>query len=224
MVRRLREEWKLRLQVLQFSRLLGVAKRHSPLSMGTLPLLQRKVEQQTAAASGALEKNPLRAAGARLEAVRLHTIHTPITCWRMPIARDFRTGRHVIYHLHVHLVFVTKYRRGALTPALHSVVRETAAAVCHDFESELLEYGGEDDHVHLLVSYPPKVAVSRLVNSLKGVTSRRLRKEHGGEIRKKPWGTAFWSPSYCAVSTRGAALDTVRAYIERQRHRTTTAR
>ena len=105
----------------------------------------------------------------------------------------------------------------ALTPALHAVVREIAAAVCRDFESELLEYGGEDDHVHVLVSYPPKVAISRLVNSLKGVTARKLRKEHAEQVRAKLCGNAFWSPSYCAVSTDGAALDTVRAYIERQR-------
>ncbi len=129
----------------------------------------------------------------------------------------FRTGRHVLFHLTVHLVFVTKYRRGALTPGLHEVVKETAAGVCEDFEANLLEYGGEDDHVHLLVAYPPKVAVSRLVNSLKGVTARRLRKDHYEEIHEKLWGNAFWSPSYCAVSTGGAALETVRAYIGKQR-------
>ena len=130
---------------------------------------------------------------------------------------EFRTGRHVVFHLFVHLVFVTKYRRGVLTPGLHEVVRETAAAVCEDFEANLVEYVGEDDHVHLLVAYPPKLAISRLVNSLKGVTARKLRKDHHEEIREKLWGNAFWSPSYCAVSTGGAALDTVRAYIEKQR-------
>jgi putative transposase len=129
----------------------------------------------------------------------------------------WRGGRHVVFSLHVHLVFVTKYRRGAIAPDLHERLRGWFESVCSDFEAELLEYGGEDDHVHLLVAYPPKVSVSRLVNSLKGVSARRIRALNRADVRDKLWGRAFWSPSYCAVSTGGAALDTVRRYIERQR-------
>jgi len=73
------------------------------------------------------------------------------------------------------LVFVTKYRRGVLSERALSVVERSCRKVCVDFDSELLEFNGEDDHVHLLVSYPPKVALSRLVNSLKGVSARHLR-------------------------------------------------
>lgn len=126
---------------------------------------------------------------------------------------ELRTGRHVVYRLTVHLVFITKYRRNVLTPELHAVIKETAASVCEDFEAELLEYGGEHDHAHLLVSYPPKASVSRLVNSLKGVTARKLRKDHYEDIRQKLWGNALWSPSYCAVSTGGASLEAIREYI-----------
>lgn len=133
--------------------------------------------------------------------------------------RQWRTGRHVVSALHVHLVFITKYRRGALNKKLHEVVKETAASVCKDFDSELLEYGGEADHVHLLIAYPPKVSISRLVNSLKGVTSRKLRKDHFGDIRDKLWGTSFWSPSYCAVSNGGASLETIQTYIRNQQPR-----
>jgi putative transposase len=77
--------------------------------------------------------------------------------------------------LHVHLVFVTKYRRDVLSEPAISDLRDIFAKVCRDFEAELIACDGEDDHVLLLVHYPPKVALSRLVNSLKGVSSRLLR-------------------------------------------------
>src|SRR5262249_39193212 len=78
--------------------------------------------------------------------------------WSMRNTNDFRTGRHCIFKLHVHLVFVTKYRRGVLTDAAHKTLRDIFAKVCHDFEAVLVDTDGEDDHVHLLVEYPPKVA------------------------------------------------------------------
>jgi REP element-mobilizing transposase RayT len=80
--------------------------------------------------------------------------------------------------MHVHLVFVTKYRREVFTKEILDDLSGIFSAVCTDFEAELVEFDGEDDHVHLLVNYPPKVAVSVLVNSLKGVSSRTIRKKH----------------------------------------------
>lgn len=76
---------------------------------------------------------------------------------------------------------------------------------------------GERDHVHLLVHYPPKVAISRLVGSLKGVSARRLRQEFPGHIRKSLWGEHFWSPSYFAASCGGAPLAVIKEYIENQK-------
>ncbi|WP_373297128.1 IS200/IS605 family transposase [Streptomyces brasiliensis] len=69
----------------------------------------------------------------------------------------------------MHLVFVTKYRRGVFDDEMLTRCEEIMRKVCEDFEAELKEFNGERDHVHLLVHYPPKVAVSKLVNSLKGV-------------------------------------------------------
>lgn len=83
------------------------------------------------------------------------------------------------------------------------------AAVCRDFESEFVEFDGEDDHVHLLVNYPPKVAISSLVNSLKGVSSRLIGQRRFPTIRKKLWGGALWSPSYSAGSCGGAPIEIV---------------
>ncbi len=73
------------------------------------------------------------------------------------------------------LVFVTKYRHGVFTKEILDDLREVFGSVCADFEAKLIEFDGEDDHVYLLVNYPPKVSVSVLVNSLKGVSSRMIR-------------------------------------------------
>ena len=89
--------------------------------------------------------------------------------------QDIRTGRHLVHGLHEHLVFGTKYRRDVLSDYGKRDLKDIFSKVCRDFEAELIECNGEDDPIHLLVIYPPKVALSKLVNSLKGVSSRRLR-------------------------------------------------
>lgn len=119
--------------------------------------------------------------------------------------------------MHVHLVFVTKYRRDVFTKDILEDLRPIFASVCADFDSELVEFDGEHDHVHLLVNYPPKVAVSHLVNSLKGVSSRMIRKMNYPSIRQKLWGGALWSPSYFAGSCGGAPIAVIRQYIEQQK-------
>ena len=135
----------------------------------------------------------------------------------MTSTSDFNTGRHVVFMLIAHLVFTTKYRRGALTDRVREFLRPAMAKICADFEAELKAFDGEDDHVHLLVSYPPKVALSTLVNSLKGATSRIVRKEGFPEVTSRLWGDHFWSPSYCVVSCGGAPLDIIKRYVEQQR-------
>jgi putative transposase len=128
-----------------------------------------------------------------------------------------RRGRSVVHALHAHLVFVTKYRRGALTDTLLTRCEEIMRDVCAGFDAELHEFNGEQDHVHLLVQYPPAVALSKLVNSLKGVTSHHLRREYPDHVRRHLWDNHFWSPSYFAASCDGAPLDIVKQYIEQQK-------
>lgn len=91
---------------------------------------------------------------------------------------EFLHGRHCVYNLHVHLVFVIKYRRKVLTAAILKELRNIFSLVCVRFESKLLEFDGEADHVHLLVCYPPKVAISKLVQALKGYSSLIIRKNN----------------------------------------------
>ena len=89
-------------------------------------------------------------------------------------------------------------------------------SICTDFNARLVECEGEGDHVHLLVEYPPKVSVSKLVNSLKGVSSRLVRKRGHPGIQNALWGGSLWSPSYFAGACGGAPLAVIRQYIEQQ--------
>ena len=132
--------------------------------------------------------------------------------------QQIRSGRHCVFNMHVHLVFVTKYRKDVFTKPMLDAMEGMFKKVCLDFEAELTEFNGEDDHVHLLINYPPKVAVSNLVNSLKGVSSRHLRKDFP-EIKNKLWGGSLWSPSYFASSCGGAPLEIIKQYIEQQQTR-----
>ena len=134
----------------------------------------------------------------------------------MDDASDYRRGRSVVYALHVHLVFVTKYRRMVLDEAATATLRTIFARVCEDFGAELRACDGEDDHVHLLVEYPPTVLLPTLVNSLKGVSSRLLRQQRPDIVRRY-WKNVLWSPSYFAASCGGAPLDIIRRYVEQQR-------
>jgi putative transposase len=110
--------------------------------------------------------------------------------------------------------FVTKYRHDGFTKERLDDLRPIFASVCTDFESELIELEEEDDHVHLLVNYPPKVAVSKLVNSLKGISSLMIRKKNDPNIRKKLWGGTLWSPSHFSGSCGGAPISVICKYIK----------
>ncbi|MFB7333764.1 IS200/IS605 family transposase [Streptomyces adustus] len=129
---------------------------------------------------------------------------------------NVRTGRHCVFRIHVHLVFVTQYRYSVFTDRHLIRCEEIMRAVCEDFQAELVEFNGEANHVHLLVHFPPKVAVSRLVNSLKGVSSRRLRQEFPDLVRHYWRAQRLWSGSYFAGSVGGAPLSIVKQYIEQQ--------
>ena len=128
---------------------------------------------------------------------------------------DIRHGRHCIFKIHAHLVFVAKYRKNVFEKQSLETLEKIFSDVCNSFESTLTGFNGEGDHVHLLVDYPPKIALSKLVNSLKGVSSRLLKKEHP-HLSEIYYKGKLWSPSYFAGSCGGAPLSTVQKYIENQ--------
>jgi putative transposase len=132
-------------------------------------------------------------------------------------SKGYSVGAHVVYKLQVHLVFVTKYRRKAITERVHAVMLESFRESCAAYGCDLMESGWEPDHAHLLIAYPPKVSLAVLVQHLKGLSARRVRARRFPEVTSTLWGRAFWSPSYCAVSCGGAPLATVKAYVQAQK-------
>lgn len=134
----------------------------------------------------------------------------------MNLSTGYRKGRNCVFNLHVHLVFVAKYRKLVFTKEILDDLKTIFNSVCLNFGAELVEFDGEKDHVHLLVNYPPKVSVSSLVNSLKGVSSRLIRKKNYPVIKKALWKDSLWSPSYFASSCGGAPISIIRQYIEQQ--------
>lgn len=131
------------------------------------------------------------------------------------MSSEIRTGRHVVFNLHAHLVFVTKYRCKVLSKNVLDDMKGIFEKIATEHRVVLKEFNGEEDHVHMLIHYPPKVSLAKLVNSLKGVSSRRLR-QNWPELEKRYYKGVLWSPSYFAGSCGGAPIEIVRKYIEAQ--------
>ncbi|MEO3791581.1 IS200/IS605 family transposase [Nonomuraea sp. B10E15] len=129
---------------------------------------------------------------------------------------DIRTGLHCVCALHAHLLFVTKFRHRVFTGAHLIPLDEIMRSVCTDFDTDLAEFNGENNHVHLLVKFPPKIALSKLVNSLKGVSSGRMRQEFPELAAHYYQANKLWSGSSFAGSVGGAPISVLRHYIEQQ--------
>ncbi|MEV6293826.1 IS200/IS605 family transposase [Streptomyces sp. NPDC051896] len=130
---------------------------------------------------------------------------------------DMRTGRHVTYHLHAHLVFVTKHRKVIFDDAMLKRCEEIMREVRTSFETELREFNGERDHVHLLVHYPPKIALSKLSTPSRASAPATCEPSTPNASTASAWGSVFWFRSYFAGSCGGAPISIVRQYIESQK-------
>jgi len=123
---------------------------------------------------------------------------------------------HCVFSLHFHLVLVTKCRRKVITKdmleRLDTIFRETL----EKWRSELIEFNGEEDHVHLLFQTNPTVQLSKLVNNLKTVSSRLIRRDFRQQVNRIYRKRVFWHRSYCLISTGGATIEILRNYIEEQ--------
>ena len=130
--------------------------------------------------------------------------------------QELRALYHCTYSANYHLVLVTKCRRKCISPEMLVRLKKISTRIISTWEGELLEFNGESDHVHLLLSIPPKVAPSALVNNLKTVTARLIRKEFAGALAKVYSKPVFWSRSYCIITCGGAPLSILKQYIEQQ--------
>ena len=125
----------------------------------------------------------------------------------------YRRERHSVTDLKIHLICVTKYRDDIFSEPELALIEKVFHDVAKKMNFEISEINGEREHLHALIEYPPKLSVSKIVNALKGVSSRR----YGQAGFKKPKnGKALWSPSYFAVSVGGAPIEVLIRYIEDQ--------
>lgn len=130
--------------------------------------------------------------------------------------QDFQKLYHCTYALNYHLVIVTKYRKKCLTKDMLEKLRDICEQQVNLKGGTLVEFNGEDDHLHLLITLPPNMAVATLVNSLKTVTSRLMRRDYATWLSKFYWKKVLWSRSYFVSSCGGAPLTVIKQYIQQQ--------
>ncbi len=128
---------------------------------------------------------------------------------------DYRTSSHSKYSLHVHVVWVTKYRKKVLTGEIALSVRKNIREICKRNDVEILKGHVAKDRVHLLVSMPPHLSVSKMMKYIKGASSRKLLKEYKG-LNKTFWGRHLWARGYFAVSSGNVTDEVIKMYIENQ--------
>ena len=128
-----------------------------------------------------------------------------------------KTKNHAAFRLFYHLVLSMKYRHRCLNGPMLSRLREILSDVLRQWDGEIIEFGGEADHVHLLFEVGPTVKLSDLVKNLKSVSARRMRQEFSAELKPYYWKPYFWNRAYALISVGGRAnIETLLKYIENQ--------
>ena len=129
--------------------------------------------------------------------------------------KEYRRGAHTVLEIHLHLVWITKYRRGVLTGEVAVRLRDLIREICGQHEVSIMKGHVSKDHVHLLVSIPPQVTISRLVQWLKGKTAHKMMEEYS-HLKKQFWGRHMWARGYFCCSTGNVTDEVIAAYIANQ--------
>ena len=128
---------------------------------------------------------------------------------------NYRKNSHSLYDLKLHVVWITKYRKPVLTAQTGQVLREIIRRICEELDVQILSGNIRMDHVHLLLWFPPNLCVSKLVQKLKGVSSRKLL-QSDKKLQKEYWGRHLWARGYFSVSTGNVTDDIIAEYIKNQ--------
>jgi putative transposase len=128
---------------------------------------------------------------------------------------EYRHGAHSVFEIHLHLVWTTKYRKAVLVGPVGHRLRELIREIFGAEDVQILKVHVSKDHVHLLVSIPPQVTISRLVQRLKGKTAYKMLHEFA-PLRKQFWGRHLWARGYFCCSSGNVTDEVVAAYIEHQ--------
>ena len=129
---------------------------------------------------------------------------------------ELHHNRHCVYRINLHIVFITKYRKKVITAEILKDLEKIFSRLCANAKSKLVEFNGESDHVHLLVDISPDIAPAKLVNTLKTISSRMIRKKYAAYLQPFYWKPVFWTGAYFVTSTGGAPLETLLTYIQNQ--------
>lgn len=123
---------------------------------------------------------------------------------------------HALYNLQYHIVLVTKYRKPCITEEVFETIKDQFVKMADLNQCTIEEIAFEADHVHVLLSAPPQACLSKLINSMKTTSSRIVRKIHSAHLEQYYWKPYFWSRSYLILSSGGAPIEVIRAYIREQ--------
>lgn len=127
----------------------------------------------------------------------------------------YRRSSHVVYLVHYHFVFTTKYRKPVLRGDIARDVRKLIREVCRTNDIEIVKGHVAVDHVHLLLSVPPKLAPSRVMQAVKGKSSHHLLQDYR-QLRREFWGRHLWARGYFVATSGNVTDDMIQEYIERQ--------
>ena len=129
--------------------------------------------------------------------------------------KEMDHNAHSVYLLYYHLVMVVKYRRKVIDDQISDRAKEIFSYIAPSYGITLEEWNHDVDHVHVMFRAQPKSEISKFINAYKSASSRLIKKEYP-HIRKYLWKEAFWSQSFCLMTTGGAPVETIRKYIESQ--------
>ena len=125
----------------------------------------------------------------------------------------YRKSSHTVYDCKYHLVWTTKYRYRVLDKKVGQRVRDLIREICREHDAEIVKGHVAADHVHILVSVPPHLSVSRLMQHIKGKSSRKMQMEYK-ELNKRYWGRHIWARGYFCATTGVVGEEQVKNYIE----------
>ena len=132
--------------------------------------------------------------------------------------RELDNNGHSVFLLYYHLILVVKYRRKVIDDVISERGKEIFSYIAPNYGITLEEWNHDTDHVHIMFRAQPRTELSKFINAYKSASSRLLKKEFPA-IRKKLWKEAFWSQSFCLLTTGGAPVEVIRRYIETQGER-----
>ena len=128
---------------------------------------------------------------------------------------EYRRGSHSLYDLKYHIVFCTKYRYRILTGEVAIRARELIREICAANYVDIVSGSLSPDHMHLLISVSPSLPVSKIIQYIKGKSSRKMLQEFE-HLRKRYWGQHLWARGYFAVTVGNVNTEDVQRYIEQQ--------